>query len=411
MGDARRGGRPPKRGAGRTVMIRAGREKPVLGRHPWVFSGAIESIGTELEPGDIADVVSSTGAFLARGMVNPRSQIALRLLTWDEHEAVDPAFWASRVARAASLRQGAPEDGAVRMIHAESDGLPGLVADRYGDFWVLQVSAAGIERHKADIVRGIAERFSPRGIYERSDVDGRDKEGLPHTVGLLHGEEPPEFISINEPAFDGKNVALLVNVRDGHKTGTYLDQANSRRAVAARSAGGDVLNLFSYTGGFALHAALAGARSVTNVDSSEPALSLSERMAAENGVSGVVSHVRANVFELLRQYKDEGRTFDVVVCDPPKFAHSAAQIDKAARAYKDLSRLAFGLVKPGGHLATFSCSGLVSPDLFQKIVWSASSEAKKDAQIVMRLSQGEDHPVLLAFPEGEYLKGLLVRVL
>jgi 23S rRNA (cytosine1962-C5)-methyltransferase len=393
------------------VTIRAGREKPVLGRHPWVFSGAIESIGTELEPGDVADVISSSGAFLARGMVNPRSQIVLRLLTWDEHETVDAAFWSSRVARAASLRKSTPKDGAVRMIHAESDGLPGLVADRYGDFWVLQVSAAGIERHKADIVKAIAERFAPRGIYERSDVDGRDKEGLPHTVGLLHGEEPPEYVAITEPTVGGKSVALLVSVKDGHKTGTYLDQANSRRAVAAHAASGDVLNLFSYTGGFALHAALAGARSVINVDSSEPALALSARMAANNGVSAAVSHVRANVFELLRQYKDEGRTFDVVVCDPPKFAHSSAQIDKAARAYKDLSRLAFGLVKPGGHLATFSCSGLVSPDLFQKIVWSASSEARREAQIVMRLSQGEDHPVLLSFPEGEYLKGLLLRVL
>jgi 23S rRNA (cytosine1962-C5)-methyltransferase len=409
MKDARRmGGRSPRTTPGRVVVVREGREKPVLSRHPWVFSGAIDSIGEELLPGDIADVVSKSGAFLARGMVNPRSQIVLRLLTWDEKEHVDAAFWSSRIGRAAALR---PASGAGRMIHAESDGLPGLVADRYGDFWVLQVSAAGIERHKREIVDAIVQRFSPRGVYERSDVDGREKEGLTPATGLLAGEEPPELVEIAERTFDGRSVTLLVNVREGHKTGAYLDQANSRRAVAAHAAGARVLNLFSYTGGFALHAALAGAESVVNVDSSEAALALSERTAAANGLSGKITHVRANVFELLRQYREENRTFDVVVCDPPKFAHSAAQVDKAARAYKDLSRLAFGLVNPGGHLATFSCSGLVSSDLFQKIVWSASAEARKDAQIVMRLAQGEDHPVLLAFPEGEYLKGLLLRVL
>jgi len=373
-----------------------------------VFSGAIDSVGSELEPGDIADVVASDGRFLARGMVNTRSQIVLRLLTWDEAELVDAAFWENRLRRAASLR---PPSDAARMVHAESDGLPGLVADRYHDHWVLQVSAAGIERHKTDIVRAIARSFSPRGIYERSDVDGRDKEGLPKRAGLIEGEEPPELFTVQERTHDARSVALLVDVRNGHKTGTYLDQAESRRAVAARANGADVLNLFSYTGGFALHAAHAGAKSVINVDSSAEALALSERAAAENQLSSRISHERANVFDLIRTYRDEGRTFDIVVCDPPKFASGAAQVDKAARAYKDLSRLAFGLVRPGGYLATFSCSGLVTADLFQKIVWSASAEARRDAQIVGRFAQSPDHPVLLAFPEGEYLKGLLVRVL
>jgi 23S rRNA (cytosine1962-C5)-methyltransferase len=408
MAHERRSGRPPRSIPGRQVTIRAGREKPVVARHPWVFSGAIDSVGSALEPGDIADVVTSDGRFLARGMVNPRSQIVLRLLTWDETQSVDATFWEERLRRAASLR---PASDAARMVHAESDGLPGLVADRYHDFWVLQVSAAGIERHKADIVRAIAKLFSPRGIYERSDVDGRDKEGLPSRVGLLEGEAPPELLKIQERTHDGQSVALLVDVQNGHKTGTYLDQAESRRAVAAHASGADVLNLFSYTGGFALHAAQAGARSVVNVDSSADALSLSEKAAAENHLSTRISHERANVFELIRTYRDEGRTFDIVVCDPPKFAHGAAQVDKAARAYKDLSRLALGLVRPGGYLATFSCSGLVTADLFQKIVWSASTEARRDAQIIGRFSQSADHPVLLAFPEGEYLKGLLLRVL
>jgi 23S rRNA (cytosine1962-C5)-methyltransferase len=373
-----------------------------------VFSGAIDSVGSALEPGEIADVVAADGRFLARGMVNPKSQIVVRLLTWDETQSVDAAFWEERLRRAASLR---PESDAARMVHAESDGLPGLVADRYHDYWILQVSAAGIERHKADVVRAISRSFSPRGIYERSDVDGRDKEGLPSRVGLLEGEEPPELMRVQERTHDGQSVALLVDVRNGHKTGTYLDQAESRRTVAAHASGADVLNLFSYTGGFALHAAQAGASSVVNVDSSAEALALSEKAAAENHLSARISHERANVFELIRTYRDEGRTFDIVVCDPPKFAHGAAQVDKAARAYKDLSRLALGLVRPGGYLATFSCSGLVTADLFQKIVWSASAEARRDAQIVGRFAQSADHPVLLAFPEGEYLKGLLLRVM
>jgi 23S rRNA (cytosine1962-C5)-methyltransferase len=409
MADTPRKGRPRRDVDGHVVVIRRGREKPVLARHPWVFSGAIEAVGKALEPGDVADVVNADGAFLARGMVNPRSQIVVRLLTWDQGEAIDTAFWASRIRRAADAR---PKTPAARMIHAESDGIPGLVADRYGEDWVLQVSSAGIERHKADIVHAIQSEYSPRSIYERSDVEGRDKEGLAESTGLLYGQEPPSPLHVAERTYDGKNATLLVDVQHGHKTGAYLDQADSRRAVAEHAKNGArVLNLFSYTGGFALHAALSGATSVVNVDSSADALALSARAAETNGVSSVVEHVRGNVFDVIRSYREEGRQFDVVVCDPPKFAHSAAQVDKAARAYKDLSRVAFALVRPGGILATFSCSGLVSTDLFQKIIWSASMEARREAQIVQRLGQGADHPILLTFPEGEYLKGLLLRVL
>ena len=378
-----------------------------MNRHPWVFSGAIASVGTALEDGDVADVISDAGAFLARGTLNRRSQIVVRLLTWQRDETIDANFWASRIRRAVSAR---PESGPTRLIHAESDGLPGLVVDRYGDYSVMQASTLGVEARKETLVRALAEVTSARGIYERSDVEGREKEGLEARTGLLFGEEPPELIAVSERTHDDQSVTLLVDVRHGHKTGAYLDQKNSRRSIGARASGADVLNLFSYTGAFALHAASAGARHVVNVDSSAAALALSERTAAENGLAARIEHLRADAFDALRRFRDEGRTFDVVIVDPPKFAHTASQVDRAARAYKDLSRVALQLVRPSGFLATFSCSGAISSDLFQKIVWSASLEANRSAQIVERLSQPSDHPVLLTFPEGEYLKGLLCRV-
>jgi 23S rRNA (cytosine1962-C5)-methyltransferase len=397
----------PRRAPGRLVTLKPGRDKPVVNRHPWVFSGAIDSIGDALSDGDVADVVSHENAFLARGVVNRRSQIVVRLLTWRADELVDAAFFATRIGRAVSAR---PRSGPARLVHAESDGLPGLVVDRYGDYCVIQVSALGIDARKAAIVEGLASATDAHGIYERSDVEGREKEGLEATTGLLFGTEPPDLIRVEERTHDGQTAMLLVDVRHGHKTGTYLDQTNNRRSVGAVANGADVLNLFSYTGGFGLHAAKAGARHVVNVDSSADALALSERAAKENGVDSLVEHVRADAFDALRRFREEGRTFDVVIVDPPKFAHTASQVERAARAYKDLSRVAFHLVRSGGFLATFSCSGAVSSDLFQKIVWSASVEAARDAQIVERLTQPADHPVLLSFPEGEYLKGLLCRV-
>jgi 23S rRNA (cytosine1962-C5)-methyltransferase len=390
------------------VTLKRGREKPVVNRHPWVFSGAIASVGTELEDGGVADVVNEAGAFLGRGTLNRRSQIVVRLLTWDPDEAIDTAFWQSRIERAVSFR---PQAGPARLVHAESDGLPGLVVDRYGDYVVMQASTLGVATRKETIGRALMDATSARGLYERSDVEGREKEGLGAVTGLCAGEEPPELIAVSERTHDGRSVTLLVDVRHGHKTGAYLDQSDSRRSVGARSEGAEVLNLFSYTGAFGLHAAQGGATRVVNVDSSADALALSERTAAENGFAERIEHVRGDAFDALRKFRDAGRTFDLVIVDPPKFAHTQSQVDSAARAYKDLSRVAFHLVRPSGYLATFSCSGAISADLFQKIVWSASLEAKRDAQIVERLSQPADHPVRLGFPEGEYLKGLVCRAL
>lgn len=393
--------------AGASVILRPGRDKPVRQHHPWIFSGAIASLGDALPDGEVGVVQSADGEVLGRGYVNRRSQIVVRMLTFDAETTVDGSFFEGRVARAVRSR---PAAGAARLVHAESDGVPGLIVDRYGEWAVVQSSTLGIDRHKDDIVRALQRAAPLRGIYERSDVDGREKDGLAPVSGVLAGEDPPDLVRVEERTHDGRSVTLLVDVRRGHKTGAYLDQSDNRRFVAEHASGAEVLNLFSYTGAFALHAAAAGARRVVNVDSSGDALALSERTAAENDLAGAIVHERADVFEILRRFRDEGRTFDGIVVDPPKFVHSAAEVNRGARAYKDLVRLAMQLTRPSGWVAAFSCSGLVSTDLFQKIVWSASLEARRDAQIIRRLGQPADHPVLLSFPEGEYLKGLLCRI-
>ena len=392
------------------VVLRPGREKPVRQHHPWVFSGAIQRIDGGVEDGGIADVVSARGEFLARGYVNRRSQIVARLLTWNEAEPIDAAFWRARLERALRSRSG--DDSAGRLVNAESDGLPGLVVDRYGKWLVVQALTLGIDRLKRELVGLLAGLLDVRGVYERSDVDVREKEGLAQATGVLFGEEPPDEIEIAEIGHAERLVRFLVDVRRGHKTGFYLDQRDNRRKVAAHCRDADVLNLFAYTGGFACRALLAGARRVVNVDSSAEALALARRNLALNGFAASdEDFVEADAFEALRRYRAEGRAFDAIIIDPPKFAHSAGQVQRAARAYKDLNLVAMQILRPGGILATFSCSGLVSPDLFQKIVFGASIDAGRDAQIVERLSQASDHPVLLAFPEAEYLKGLVCRVL
>ena len=391
------------------VVLRHGREKPVRLRHPWIFSGAIQRIDGDVPDGDIADVVSTQGEFLARGYVNRRSQIAIRLLTWDENEPIDTAFWHSRLERAIRAR---PEAGsACRLVNAESDGLPGLVVDRYGAWIVVQALTLGIERVKQELVDLLAALTQALGIYERSDVDVREKEGLPQAKGCLHGEEPPDEIEIAERSVAGQPLRFLVDVKRGHKTGFYLDQGDNRRKVAAYCKDAEVLNLFSYSGGFACHALASGARRAVNVDSSAEALALARRNVELNGFAARdEDFVESDVFGILRRFRAEGRTFDVVIADPPKFVHTAGQIEKASRAYKDLNLVSMQILRPGGILATFSCSGLVSPDLFQKIVFGASLDAGRDAQIVEKLSQASDHPILLSFPEAEYLKGLVCRV-
>lgn len=391
------------------VILRTGREKPIRRRHPWIFSGAIRQIDGDVEDGGIADVVSAQGEFLARGYINRRSQIVVRLLTWDEDEAIDGAFWRRRLRRAIEAR-GA-EKSACRLVNAESDGLPGLTVDRYGEWLVLQALTLGIDRAKNDLVGLLVDLLTVRGVYERSDVDVREKEGLAPATGVLYGEAPPDAIEIAERGASDRDLRFLVDVKRGHKTGFYLDQRENRCKAARYCNGAEVLNLFSYTGGFAVHALAAGARRVINVDSSADALAFAKRNVALNRFEvRDEDFIEGDVFGVLRKYRAEGKTFDVVIADPPKFVRALGQIEKASRAYKDLNLVSMQTLNPGGFLATFSCSGLVSPDLFQKIIFGASIDARRDVRIVEKLSQSSDHPILLSFPESEYLKGLICRV-
>jgi 23S rRNA (cytosine1962-C5)-methyltransferase len=396
------------------VILKRGREKPVLNRHPWVFSGAIKRIEGEIADGEAVAVADYRGHFLARGYLNRRSQIALRLLTWDESEVIEGDFWRRRLEQAWASRQALADDpatkarlsAAYRLVNAESDLLPGLILDRYGDYLVAQFLTLGIERWKANLVGLLADLLNPKGIYERSDVEVRKKEGLAQVSGLLHGEEPPDLVEVMENGH-----RFLVDIKTGHKTGFYLDQRENRQKLTRYCAGKEVLNCFAYTGAFAVYAAAAGAGRITNVESSAEVLELARRNVALNGFADRDDeYVEGDVFQLLREYRDQGRTFDLIILDPPKFAYSQHQVESACRGYKDINLLAMQIIAPGGILITFSCSGLVSPDLFQKVLFGASVDARRDVQIIEKLSQASDHPILLTFPESEYLKGFVCRV-
>lgn len=389
------------------LILKPGRERSLEHRHPWVFSGAVARFSGVVEPGGIVTVRAHDGRFLAQAYANERSQIVARALSFED-EAIDEAFFTRRIERALGLRESLVDlqaTNAQRLVNAEADGLPGLVADRYGDVVVVQVLTAGIERVRDAVVAALKERTGARAVVERSDADVREKEGLSSRVEVLFGDVGGGRVEIDE---NGRR--FLVDVLRGHKTGFYLDQRDNRRRVAELAVGRDVLNAFSYTGGFGVYAARAGARSVLHLDASEDALALARENMELNGVSSEGTTLAGDAFQVLRRFKDEGRRFDLVVLDPPKFAHHKGQVDRACRGYKDINRVALQLLRPGGFLFTFSCSGLVSADLFQKVVFGAATDARVDAQVIGRLGQASDHPFSLAFPEGEYLKGLVCRV-
>lgn len=392
-------------GAEKTAVIRPGREKSLRRRHPWVFSGAVLSVKGGPARGETVRVEDSSGAFLARGAYCPDSAIALKLWTFDEAEQVDAAFFERRLDAAFRFRKAVfngelPE--AYRLVCAESDGLPGLIADIYGAYCVCQITGAGMDRFRG-VIAPLLLKYAPRGVYERSDVDSRARDGLPVRTGLLCGEEPPDLL-----AFTENGIRFFADPRAGQKTGFYLDQRLNRKAVADAAAGAEsVLNCFSYTGGFGLSALKGGARTVLNVDSSPDALALARRNAGANGFSeDRFLTETADVFRFLRVCRDSRRTFDLIVLDPPKFADSLSQREKAARGYKDINLLAMKLLRPGGKLFTFSCSGAMDADLFRKVVDSAAEDAGCDFRIFAHLAQGPDHPVSSGFPEGFYLKGL-----
>ncbi len=390
------------------IWLKREREKSLRRRHPWIFSGAIERVEGGPESGATIDVVGSDGAFLARGAFSPASQIRVRVWTFDAGESIDADFFRRRLARAIESRRklGLLDAGtACRLVFSESDGLPGLIVDRYGDYLVCQFLSAGAEAWRSTIVGMLEALCAPRGIFERSEGGARHKEGLASRRATLAGAEPPEDLEIVSGA-----ARLLVDVANGQKTGAYLDQQRNRERVAAHGREAEVLDAFSYSGGFSLACLLAGAQSAMLIDSSAEALALAERETEANGVRQRCRFVVANVFEELRSLRSAGAQFDLVVLDPPKFVHAADQLAAGSRGYKDINMLGLTLVRPGGVLATFSCSGHVDALLFQKIVAGAAVDAGRTAQILERLSQPADHPVATEFPEAEYLKGLVLRV-
>lgn len=388
------------------LILKPGREKSLKRRHPWVFSGAVARVEGNPASGETVEIRSTSGETLAVAAYSPQSQIVARVWDWKKC-VIDRAFFHERVRRAVEQRRALLDSDAIdalRLVNGESDGLPGVVADRYGDTIVVQLSSAGADRWRSAIADALLDADGATRLWERSDAEVRQLEGLASVVHVLRGPAEPGRIVIRE-----NHLSFEIDLARGHKTGFYLDQRENRRLVRALAHGRDVLDGFCYTGGFALNAAAGGARSVIAVDSSAEALELARRNATLND-SALVSWREGDVFQLLRTFRDEGRGFDLVVLDPPKFAPTAAHAAKAARAYKDINLLAFKLLRPRGLLVTFSCSGGISADLFQKIVAGAALDAGVDAQIIQRLGAGLDHPVALNFPEGEYLKGLLCRL-
>ena len=418
------------------LILKAGREKSLQRRHPWIFSGAVECIDGAPASGDTVPVRDTEGKFLAWAAYNADSQITARVWSWDESEIIDADFFRKRITNALARRSvillpdettshstkpasaqvtgylppgegcggGKPGDG-TRLIHAESDGLPGLIVDQYGKVIVLQLGSAGPERWRETLADILQDLCSPVCIYERSDSDGRELEGLPSRNGVLRGALPDQ-VEVTE-----HGLRFKVDVSAGQKTGFYLDQRDNRALTGMLALDKEVLNCFCYTGGFSLYALRGGAKSVLSIDSSREALEIARHNVEINGLDATRAEWQcADVFEALRKLRDQNRKFDLIVLDPPKFAPTAAFAEKAARAYKDINLLGFKLLRPGGLLFTYSCSGGISDDLFQKIIAGAALDAGVGAQIVKKLHAAADHPVLLNFPEGAYLKGLVLRV-
>jgi 23S rRNA (cytosine1962-C5)-methyltransferase len=389
------------------LRLRPARDKSLKHYHPWIFSGAIANEGEPFDSGSTVDIHSAEGRFLARAAYSPASQIRARVWTFDTRETIDAAFFARRVARAVAARTpflDARHTGC-RLVHGESDGLPGVIVDRYAATLVLQVTSAGAEAWRDAIVAALVEATAATCIYERSDADVRKLEGLPPRVGIVHGTLPDDLTFVEDGLLYG------VDVVGGQKTGFYLDQRANRAAIRALAAGREVLNVFSYTGGFALAAIAGGAAHVLSLDSSADALAGGRANLSRNPdlAPDRAEWREADAFAELRKLRDRGAAFDLIVVDPPKFAPTVAHAERAARAYKDVNLWALKLLRPGGLLATFSCSGGIDAALFGKIVAGAAVDAGAEASVIGRFSAGADHPVALAFPEGDYLKGLLIR--
>lgn len=404
------------------LVLKHGREKSLLRRHPWIFSGAVHRVEGEPGLGGTVDLQSSDGQFLARAAYSPQSQIRARVWSFED-ETIDAEFFRRRVRAAVQSRASlgftldsgerkqatdfpprpAQETDSWRLLNAESDGLPGVIVDRYGDTLVMQCLTAGAEFWRGTLAEILLEQTGAKTLFERSDADVRELEGLAPRTGWLRGEAA-DIVEIFE-----HGLRFKVDLLRGHKTGFYLDQRANRQRLRAVASGRQVLDCFCYSGGFALNALKGGAESVVAVDSSADALALAAENLRVNGLAGArVELKEADVFQQLRKFRDEGRSFDLIVMDPPRFAPTAAHAEKAARAYKDINLLAFKLLRRGGYLMTYSCSGGIDALLFQRIVASAALDAGVEAQIIEHLSQAADHPIALSFPEALYLKGLVL---
>jgi 23S rRNA (cytosine1962-C5)-methyltransferase len=391
------------------VVLKKGKEKAVLHRHPWVFSGAIEPVKGKPANGDIVRLMNAKGDFMAYGFYNDQSRVALRLLEWDENVAVNEDWFRNKVAVAVAGRSELLSTGATntcRLIFSESDYLPGLIVDKYGDHLAVQVLTSGIEKMMPVIIDELQRLLNPVSVFDKSDASSRSHEGMETTNVVLFGSEPPESVEVKE-----NNIIYNINIAEGQKSGFYCDQRDNRKIVASHAKGKKVLDCFSYTGGFTLNALHNGAASVTSVDSSALAI---ETLKANIGLNKLDAKkhtaIQSDVNKQLRVFKDEGELFDIIVLDPPKYAPSRSALDRASRAYKDLNRLAMLLLNTGGLLATYSCSGAMDMETFKQVIAWATLDAGKQVQFIYQFCQPEDHPVRSSFPEGEYLKGLLCRV-
>jgi 23S rRNA (cytosine1962-C5)-methyltransferase len=387
------------------ILLKPGREKSLQRRHPWIFSGAIQQADANIASGSTVNLLSSEKQFLARASYSPTSQIRARVWTFDD-EVVDKEFFRKQIRAALASRSetyGTKYSTAQRLIYAESDGIPGLIVDRYDEVLVLQSLTAGSEYWKEIFADLLLEETGLAIIFERSDSDVRELEGLPSKIGILRSSILHDPLTITE-----NNLKFKVNLAEGHKTGFYLDQRENRLGVRELAKDKEVLDCFCYTGGFTVNALAGGARSAVSVDSSGDALELcKENIALNNLDASRHTTIEGDVFQVLRKFRDANRSFDLIILDPPKFAPTTAHVDKATRAYKDINLLAFKLLRPNGILVTFSCSGGIDSALFQKIVAGAALDARVDAQIIRYLAQASDHPISLHFPEGAYLKGLI----
>ena len=389
------------------LILKPGRDKSLKLRHPWIFSGAIERGDGQPKSGETIKVLDADGKFVAYAAYSPESQIRARVWSFDASEGINAQFFERRIERALAARvplQDAAHTGA-RLVYAESDGLPGVIADRYGNVVVLQLLSAGADRWRDVIAQTLMSVTGARAVYERSDAEVRTLEGLPPRAGIVTGVMPRTVTM-----FEG-GLCYTIDIARGQKTGFYLDQRDNRALIRRLAKDKRVLNAFCYTGGFSLAVLAGGAVSVLSIDSAADALALARENLTRNPAltADRAAWREGNVFAELRQLRDTGAAFDLIVLDPPKFAPTAAHVERAARAYKDINLWALKLLASGGLLATFSCSGGISAELFQKIVAGAAIDANVDAAIIGKLAASADHPVALNFPEGEYLKGLLIR--